>query len=304
MTALSPARLSYAHGTSTTPLLGDTIGANLDRAVAAWPDREALVDLVSGRRWTYAAFGAAVDEVARGLLAKGVEKGDRVGIWAVNCPEWVLVQYATARIGVIMVNINPAYRAHELEYVLRQAGISVLVSSLAHKGSDYRTLVEQVRGKCPELRETVFIGDPSWDALTAGAATVPQERVEAIAAGLSCDDPVNIQYTSGTTGFPKGATLSHHNILNNGYWVGRTIGYTEQDRVCLPVPFYHCFDWYSFRVHATGQAPHGNPPSPYAGWEVIPCRSRRTSATIGAARDGRTATYSRHTSSSGGMRRT
>ncbi|EFE66269.1 MULTISPECIES: AMP-binding protein [Streptomyces] len=272
MTALSPARLSYAHGTSTTPLLGDTIGANLDRAVAAWPDREALVDLVSGRRWTYAAFGAAVDEVARGLLAKGVEKGDRVGIWAVNCPEWVLVQYATARIGVIMVNINPAYRAHELEYVLKQAGISVLVSSLAHKGSDYRALVEQVRGKCPELRETVFIGDPSWDALTAGAATVPQERVEAIAAGLSCDDPVNIQYTSGTTGFPKGATLSHHNILNNGYWVGRTIGYTEQDRVCLPVPFYHCFGMVMGNLAATS---HG-------ACIVIPAPSFDPEATLEA----------------------
>ncbi|MFF9218412.1 AMP-binding protein [Streptomyces viridosporus] len=272
MTALSPARLSYAHGTSTTPLLGDTIGANLDRAVAAWPDREALVDLVSGRRWTYAAFGAAVDEVARGLLAKGVEKGDRVGIWAVNCPEWVLVQYATARIGVIMVNINPAYRAHELEYVLKQAGISVLVSSLAHKGSDYRALVEQVRGKCPELRETVFIGDPSWDALTAGAATVPQERVEAIAAGLSCDDPVNIQYTSGTTGFPKGATLSHHNILNNGYWVGRTVGYTEQDRVCLPVPFYHCFGMVMGNLAATS---HG-------ACIVIPAPSFDPEATLEA----------------------
>ncbi|MBQ0890953.1 linear/branched/unsaturated fatty acid:CoA ligase LbuL [Streptomyces sp. RM72] len=243
--------LSYAHGTSTTPLLGDTIGANLHRAVAAHPDREALVDVPSGRRWTYAEFGAAVDEVARGLLAKGVTKGDRVGIWAVNCPEWVLVQYATARIGVIMVNVNPAYRAHELEYVLRQSGITLLVASLAHKSSDYRAIVDQVRGRCPALRETVYIGDPSWEALTAGAAAVPQERVEALAAELSCDDPVNIQYTSGTTGFPKGATLSHHNILNNGYWVGRTVGYTEQDRVCLPVPFYHCFGMVMGNLGAT-----------------------------------------------------
>ncbi|MGX1225314.1 linear/branched/unsaturated fatty acid:CoA ligase LbuL [Streptomyces ambofaciens] len=243
--------LSYAHGTSTTPLLGDTIGVNLHRAVTAHPDREALVDVPSGRRWTYAEFGAAVDEVARGLLAKGVTRGDRVGIWAVNCPEWVLVQYATARIGVIMVNVNPAYRAHELEYVLQQSGITLLVASLAHKSSDYRAIVEQVRGRCPALRETVYIGDPSWDALTAGAAAVPQERVEALAAELSCDDPVNIQYTSGTTGFPKGATLSHHNILNNGYWVGRTVGYTEQDRVCLPVPFYHCFGMVMGNLGAT-----------------------------------------------------
>ncbi|MCN9244697.1 AMP-binding protein [Streptomyces sp. RY43-2] len=232
---------SYAHGTSTTPLLGDTIGANLGRAVAAYPDRDALVDVASGRRWTYAEFGAAVDEVARGLLAKGVRTGDRVGIWAVNCPEWVLIQYATARIGAIMVNINPAYRAHELAYVLKQSGISLLVASLSHKTSDYRALVDQVRGGCPELRDVAYIGDPSWDALTAAGASVSQEELTAVADQLSCDDPVNIQYTSGTTGFPKGATLSHHNILNNGYWVGRTVNYTEQDRVCLPVPFYHCF---------------------------------------------------------------
>ncbi|MFE7435294.1 linear/branched/unsaturated fatty acid:CoA ligase LbuL [Streptomyces tendae] len=267
-----PQHLSYAHGTSTTALLGDTIGANLHRAVAAHPDREALVDVPSGRRWTYAEFGAAVDEVARGLLAKGVTRGDRVGIWAVNCPEWVLVQYATARIGVIMVNVNPAYRAHELEYVLQQSGITLLVASLAHKSSDYRAIVDQVRGRCPALRETVYIGDPSWDALTAGAAAVPQERVEALAAELSCDDPVNIQYTSGTTGFPKGATLSHHNILNNGYWVGRTVGYTEQDRVCLPVPFYHCFGMVMGNLGATS---HG-------ACIVIPAPSFEPTATLEA----------------------
>ncbi|MFG3318230.1 AMP-binding protein [Streptomyces sp. NPDC048171] len=266
--------LSYAHGTSTTPLLGDTIGANLDRAVAAHPDRDALVDVPSGRRWTYAEFGAAVDEVARGLLAKGVAQGDRVGIWAVNCPEWVLVQYATARIGAVMVNVNPAYRAHELEYVLRQSGISVLVASLGHKGSDYRAIVEQVRGRCPALRETVYIGDPSWDALSEGAARVPRDRLDAIAAGLSCDDPVNIQYTSGTTGFPKGATLSHHNILNNGYWVGRTVGYTEQDRICLPVPFYHCFGMVMGNLGATS---HG-------ACIVIPGPSFEPTATLEAVR--------------------
>ncbi|MFB6788762.1 linear/branched/unsaturated fatty acid:CoA ligase LbuL [Streptomyces olivaceus] len=263
---------SYAHGTSTTPLLGDTVGANLARAVAAHPDREALVDVPSGRRWTYAEFGAAVDELARALLARGVSRGDRVGIWAVNCPEWVLVQYATARIGVIMVNVNPSYRAHELEYVLRQSGITLLVASLAHKSSDYRAIVEEVRGRCPALRETVYIGDPSWDALTAGAAAVPQKRVDALAAELSCDDPVNIQYTSGTTGFPKGATLSHHNILNNGYWVGRTVGYTEQDRVCLPVPFYHCFGMVMGNLGATS---HG-------ACVVIPAPSFEPAATLEA----------------------
>ncbi|MFD7972480.1 AMP-binding protein [Streptomyces clavifer] len=233
--------LSYAHGTGTTALLGDTIGRNLDRAVGAFPEREVLVDVVSGRRWTYSGFGAAVRELARGLMASGVAKGDRVGIWAVNCPEWVLVQYATARIGAVMVNINPAYRAHELEYVLNQAGVSVLIASLAHRTSDYRALVGQVRAGCPALRAVHYIGDPSWDELTAASASVDEEELAAREAALSCDDPINIQYTSGTTGFPKGATLSHHNILNNGYFVGETVGYTEQDRVCLPVPFYHCF---------------------------------------------------------------
>ncbi|WNI21606.1 AMP-binding protein [Streptomyces sp. ITFR-16] len=233
--------LSYAHGTGTTALLGDTIGRNLDRAVGSFPDREALVDVPSGRRWTYAELGAAVGELARALMASGVAKGDRVGIWAVNCPEWVLVQYATARIGAVMVNINPAYRAHELEYVLNQAGISLLVASLAHRTSDYRALVDEVRANCPELRAVHYIGDRSWDELIAVADSVTVDQLAAREAELSCDDPINIQYTSGTTGFPKGATLSHHNILNNGYFVGELVAYTERDRVCLPVPFYHCF---------------------------------------------------------------
>ncbi|NGN63522.1 AMP-binding protein [Streptomyces sp. A7024] len=243
--------LSYASGTGTTPLLGDTIGANLDRAVAAFPERDALVDVESGRRWTYAEFAVAVDEVARGLLGYGVGKGDRVGIWAVNCPEWVLIQYATARIGAVMVNINPAYRVHELEYVLKQAGVSVLVASTAYKASDYRGMVAEVRGGCPALHEVVFIGDPSWERLVAAGAEVPGDAVRARAAELSCDDPVNIQYTSGTTGFPKGATLSHHNILNNGYFVGETIAYDESDRICIPVPFYHCFGMVMGNLAAT-----------------------------------------------------
>ncbi len=232
---------SYESGTGHTPLLGDTIGRNLARAVAAYPDREALVDVPSGRRWTYREFGRAVDEVARALVARRIGKGDRVGIWAVNCPEWVLVQYATARIGAILVNINPAYRTHELAYVLRQAGIELLVASTTYKSSDYRAMAAEVRPECPGLREVVHIGDPSWEEFVAGAAGVPEDRPDADEAALSCDDPVNIQYTSGTTGFPKGATLSHHNILNNGYFVGELVSYTEQDRVCLPVPFYHCF---------------------------------------------------------------
>ncbi|MEV5872987.1 AMP-binding protein [Streptomyces sp. NPDC052101] len=259
------ARLSYTHGTGSTALLGDTIGASLDRAVATWPDREALVDVPSGRRWTYAQFAADVDRVAYGLLASGVAKGDRVGIWAVNCPEWVLVQYATARIGAIMVNLNPAYRTHEVEYVLDQAGIRLLIASLRHRASDYRAMVGQVRRSCPQLTEAVFIGDPSWDALIASGTPVPYED-------LSCDDPINIQYTSGTTGFPKGATLSHHNILNNGYFVGEMIAYSEQDRICIPVPFYHCFGMVMGNLAATS---HG-------ACMVIPAPSFDPKATLEA----------------------
>ncbi|MCX3287648.1 AMP-binding protein [Streptomyces sp. NEAU-H22] len=262
---------SYSHGTGATGLLGDTIGADLDRAVAAWPEREALVDVPSGRRWTYAEFGAAVGELASALHASGVAKGDRVGIWAVNCPEWVLVQYATARIGAIMVNINPAYRTHEVEYVLKQAGVSLLFASLSHKTSDYRAMVEQVRGRVPELREVVYFGDPGWEALL-GRATA-----DAVYEELSCDDPINIQYTSGTTGFPKGATLSHHNILNNGYFVGESIAYTERDRICIPVPFYHCFGMVMGNLAATS---HG-------ACMVIPAPSFDPKATLEAVQQER-----------------
>lgn len=266
------AQLSYAHGTSGTTLLGDTIGANLDRAVAAWPDREALVDVPSGRRWTYADFAADVDRLARALLASGVAKGDRVGIWAVNCAEWVLVQYATARIGAIMVNINPAYRTHEVEYVLKQAGISLLFASLRHKSSDYRGMVGQVRHACPDLREVVYIDDPSWTEFVARDTPDRADELLARAAELSCDDPINIQYTSGTTGFPKGATLSHHNILNNGYFVGELIAYSEQDRVCVPVPFYHCFGMVMGNLAATS---HG-------ACLVVPAASFDPAATLEA----------------------
>ncbi|REK91268.1 AMP-binding protein [Streptomyces inhibens] len=233
--------LSYASGAAERPLLGHTIGADLARTIARFGDREALVEVAGGRRWTYTELGRAVDEVALGLLAKGVGKGDRVGIWAPNCAEWVLVQYATAKIGAILVNVNPAYRVHELAYVLQQAGITVLVSATHHKTSDYRRMIEQVRAESPALRDVVYIGDPTWGGLLAAGAAVPHTRLAECEKALTADDPVNIQYTSGTTGFPKGATLSHHNILNNGYWVAETIAYTEHDRVCLPVPFYHCF---------------------------------------------------------------
>jgi fatty-acyl-CoA synthase len=232
---------SYASGTSDKPLLGETIDANLRRAIAAHPDREAVVDVATAERLTYAELDAAVEQVARGLLARGVQRGDRVGIWAPNCIPWFLVQYATARIGAILVNINPAYRTHELEYVLKQAGIATLVSAVSFKTSEYRRMVEEVRGNLPDLKDVVYIADPSWDELVAAGASVAAEQVRERADALSFDDAINIQYTSGTTGFPKGATLSHHNILNNGYFVGEGMGYTEQDRICVPVPFYHCF---------------------------------------------------------------
>ncbi|UGY94296.1 AMP-binding protein [Streptomyces gobiensis] len=265
-------QLSYAQGAEDTSLLADTIGASLARAVTAYPGRDALVDMPSGRRWTYERFSRDVDAVARGLLAQGVGRGDRVGIWAVNCPEWVMVQYATARIGAIMVNINPAYRTHELAYVLNQAGIGVLISSVVYKTSHYRRMIEDVRSECPALREAVYINDPSWDALIESGAAVPYERLAERESGLSCHDPVNIQYTSGTTGFPKGATLSHHNILNNGYFVGETLGYTEADRICVPVPFYHCFGMVMGNLAATS---HG-------ACVVIPARTFDAEKTLHA----------------------
>ncbi|HLI45025.1 MAG TPA: AMP-binding protein [Acidimicrobiales bacterium] len=232
---------SYRHGVSEVPLLGETIGDNLAATAARLPEHEALVERASGRRWSYRELDAWAHEVARALLARGLRPGDRVGIWSPNCAEWVAVQYGTALMGAILVNVNPAYRTSELEYVLRQSGTSLLVSATTHKTSNYREMVEQVRPAAPQLRDVVYIGDESWDAFVAGGASIESAELEAIGATLSFDDPINIQYTSGTTGFPKGATLSHHNILNNGYFVTELLGYTEADRVCLPVPFYHCF---------------------------------------------------------------
>ena len=241
-TIVEPDLPSYASGTSAAPLLGDTIGANLDRTASrVAPDHEALVECQSGRRFSYAELVDEVDACALGLDALGVRKGDRVGIWAPNCAEWVFVQYGTAKIGAILVNINPAYRTHELAYVLQQAGISVLVAAPAFKTSDYRSMITEVRGDCPELREVIFLGEPGWESLLATGRAGDHDLLVDRAAQLSADDPINIQYTSGTTGFPKGATLTHHNLLNNGFFVGEGCGYTEADRVCIPVPYYHCF---------------------------------------------------------------
>ncbi|HET7523638.1 MAG TPA: AMP-binding protein [Acidimicrobiales bacterium] len=234
-------RLSYEHGTSQTPLLGETIGDNLVRTAGRFPDHEALVDCPSGRRWTYSELLDWSKTVAKGLLASGVTKGDRVGIWSPNCPEWVAVQYATALIGAILVNINPAYRLSELDYVLRQSGVRTLVSATTHKTSDYRQMAEEVGPGVSTLLEVVYIGDATWNDLERAGEAVTDAELAAASAGLAFDDPINIQYTSGTTGFPKGATLSHHNILNNAYFVAELLEYTHEDRVCLPVPFYHCF---------------------------------------------------------------
>ncbi|GAA1554837.1 AMP-binding protein [Actinomadura kijaniata] len=247
----SMTELSYASGTSAKPLLGDTIGANFDRTAAAFADREALVERATGRRWTYDQLAAEVDAVALGLLDLGVGKGDRVGIWAPNCAEWMFVQYATAKIGAVLVTINPAYRVHELEFVLNQAGIRTLVAAPAFKTSDYAAMIEQVRPRCAALEDVVLLGGGSWDALLEAGRAGDPGRLAGIGATLTADDPINIQYTSGTTGFPKGATLSHHNILNNGFFVGEGCGYDQEDRICVPVPFYHCFGMVMGNLAAT-----------------------------------------------------
>ncbi|TGB40130.1 AMP-binding protein [Mycolicibacterium peregrinum] len=230
---------SYDRGRTDVPVLEETIGANFERMVAAGPDADALVEVATGRRWTYVELDAEVDAVARGLMALGVAKGDRVGIWAPNCAEWVMLQLATAKIGAILVNINPAYRTHELAYVLKQSGIRTLVSATAFKSSDYVTMVAEVQADCPALKDIIFLGTLDWDQLHT--EQVGEEQLRARIAELSNTDPINIQYTSGTTGFPKGATLSHRNILNNGFFVGGLINFDRGDRVCIPVPFYHCF---------------------------------------------------------------
>jgi fatty-acyl-CoA synthase len=262
--------LSYAHGTSSTPLLGDTIGVSLERAAALHPDSEAVVSCAQGLRLTYAELDVAVTRLAAGLLNGGIEAGDRVGIWAPNCVEWVLVQYATAKVGAILVNVNPAYRTHELGYALKQSGVKLLFSARDFKGSDYVAMVDEVRGELDALSEVVVLGERNWDTL---ATTTPD--ADALATRMTCldvDDPINIQYTSGTTGFPKGATLTHHNILNNGFFVGEFCSYDERDRICVPVPFYHCFGMVMGNLAAIT----------HAACVVIPAPSFEPGATLDA----------------------
>jgi fatty-acyl-CoA synthase len=230
---------SYDAGPTDVPIIEDTIGANFERTVAEHPDTEALVDVAQGLRWTYRELDDEIDVLARGLLARGIAKGDRVGIWSPNRAEWTIVQYATAKIGAILVNINPAYRTHELGYVLDQSGVRMLISATEFKTSDYVAMVGEVRTEAPALTEVIFLGTEDWAALRAAA--VPESELRDRQATLANTDPINIQYTSGTTGFPKGATLSHRNILNNGFFVTEGINLEPGDRLCIPVPFYHCF---------------------------------------------------------------
>jgi fatty-acyl-CoA synthase len=228
-------------GPTDIPILEETIGANFERTVEANRDGDALVDMASGRRWTYAELNDEVDVIARALMALGIERGERIGIWAPNCPEWTIVQYATAKIGAILVNINPAYRTHELAYVLKQSGIRTLVSATAFKTSDYVSMVDEVRADATDLAEVLYLGTDDWRDLQQRADSVPTEKLRARLDSLDNNQPINIQYTSGTTGFPKGATLSHRNILNNGYFTTELVNFGPDDRLCIPVPFYHCF---------------------------------------------------------------
>ena len=238
---------SYVHGCSTTPLLGETIGTCLDRICEHFADREALISRHQGLRYTYRQLKEEVEKVARGMIAIGVEKGARVGIWSPNCAEWVIVQYALAKVGAIMVNINPAYRLRELEHALTHSGVSFIIAARGFRNTDYAAMIDELALRLPTLKQAVYLGNErrasgmTWDKLIENGKGVSHAELREREAWLQCDDPVNIEYTSGTTGRPKGATLSHHNILNNGFFVGEQLQYTSADRICLPVPFYHCF---------------------------------------------------------------
>jgi fatty-acyl-CoA synthase len=232
---------SYARGEVAPALLSETIGECLERTAARYREREALVEAASGRRWTWAGLDSDVNSLARGLLAAGLEKGDRLGIWAPNCAEWTLIQFATAKIGVILVNVNPAYRTHEYSYAVNHSGLRMLIAATSFKSSDYRAMIEQAASDTPSLERVVYLDTQDWASLIESGATVEESAVRQRLAATKPDDPINIQYTSGTTGYPKGATLSHRNILNNGYFTTELIQLGPEDRLCIPVPFYHCF---------------------------------------------------------------
>ena len=244
-------QLSYTSGTGAVPLLGETLGAHLDRIAQRFGEREAVVSVPQGVRLTYRMLREETDLLARGLMAMGVQPGDRVGIWSPNCIEWTIAQFAVPKTGAILVNVNPAYRSSEVAHALRQSGVSILFMPARYKASDYIGLLADVRAKLPDLRMVVLIGDDElerplagalrWEDVRTAARNVDTAALATRLGATQFDEATNIQYTSGTTGFPKGATLSHHNVLNNGFFIGEFCRYTEADRVCVPVPFYHCF---------------------------------------------------------------
>ncbi|MCQ6271274.1 AMP-binding protein [Pseudarthrobacter sp. R1] len=287
---------AYTAGNTDVPLLEETIGGNFERMVARFPFHDALIEAApvpgaDARRWSYTKMNDDVDRLARALLALGVEKGDRVGIWSPNCAEWTLLQYATAKAGAILVNVNPAYRSHELEFVVKQNGMRILVTAPSDRNSDYVGMARHALAECPDLRQLVFLPAPGGEGPDGGvplsdaeltyaellrrADDVGHSGLRARMAELSPHDPINLQYTSGTTGFPKGATLTHHNILNNGYSIGELLGYTEQDRVVIPVPFYHCFGMVIGNLNALS---HG-------AATIIPARGFNPAAALEAVQD-------------------
>jgi len=287
---------AYTAGDTDVPLLEETIGANFERVAAQFPLHDAMIEAApvpgaDARRWSYTKMNDDVDRLARALLAVGVAKGERVGIWSPNCAEWTLLQYATAKAGAILVNVNPAYRSHELEFVVKQNGMRMLFTAPSDRNSDYVAMARQALLTCPDLQELVFLPDHGLDTLAAGnpqgdaeltytellkrADAVGHSALKARMAELHPHDPINLQYTSGTTGFPKGATLTHHNILNNGYAIGELLGYTDRDRVVIPVPFYHCFGMVIGNLNALS---HG-------AATIIPGRGFSPAAALEAVQD-------------------
>lgn len=237
---MEPFQMSYAFGASLTPLLGQTIGQNLKQTCIQFPSHIAIISAAQNVQMKYADFWTATSQIAKSLIALGMQPGDRLGLWAPNRYEWTLLQYATARIGIILVNINPAYRITELEYVINQSGIKTIVACVQFKSSQYKSMIEAVRNNCPSLQHELYF-EENWNNFLEFSTKTNDDILEALENNVQIDDAVNIQYTSGTTGFPKGVTLSHHNILNNGFFIGERLKYSHQDKVCIPVPFYHCF---------------------------------------------------------------
>jgi fatty-acyl-CoA synthase len=269
--------LSYDIGETDQPLLDETIGANFDRTVVARPHSEALVEMESGRRWTWSELSADVDAIALGLIAAGMKTGDRVGMWAPNCSQWTIVQFAAAKAGVVLVNINPAYRTHELSYAINQSGLRVLMAVSSFKTSNYREMIEAVGPQCPSLERAIYVDTSDWSALMDEGRQLGTHSLAQRSSELSPDDAINIQYTSGTTGEPKGATLSHRNLLNNGYFVTELINLGPDDRMCIPVPFYHCFGMVMANLGCTS---HG-------ATMVIPAPAFDPAATLRAVQEER-----------------